>query len=358
MAAGTANITPWKIREVLNQQIEPQCAHETHSHAPESDPYKQHRQHKKGYTDWSQFHIISMHRQLKCNFEGNQFKSSQAALTPRLSWQHNKAQSRFTKGSICQYCLYYVEFPAGVKLNIFYSLEADIRQPMRCVPIKGMENKYAHLAERCSSLPPTALSLLPEQSQRHPPCSFSFSSLLLSSLSFFMAAIVPFHHTVGWKRTLTHRWLSESTPPTHTHTLPSVPLGCKPTVWKLILWVHASALCMFMSNIWNKWHPLAGTTQINLVNSQARGKARATEKVAHLMADKRSACIIQLIPERGAFYAAFTKASTSQCTHGPHKHTNTRTQTLTQTQGLVFASWEKTGLPLSFCQIKYTVRAS
>lgn len=80
---------------------------------------------------------------------------------------------------------------------------------------------------------------------------------------------------------------------------------------------------MFISNIWNKWHPLAGTTQINLVNSQARRAAQATEKVAHLMVHKRSACIIQLIPERGTFYAAFTKASSSQCTHGTHKYTNT-----------------------------------
>lgn len=95
--------------------------------------------------------------------------------------------------------------------------------------------------------------------------------------------------------------------------------------------MHASALCMFMSNIWNKWHPLAGTTQINLVNSQARRAAQATEKVAHLMADKRSACIIQLIPKRGTFYAAFTEASTSQCACGAHKYTDTQTLTHTQT---------------------------
>lgn len=68
--------------------------------------------------------------------------------------------------------------------------------------------------------------------------------------------------------------------------------------------------------------------------------------MAHLMADKRSACIIQLIPERGTFYAAFAKASTRQCTHC----TQTHTHTLTQTQGLVFASWEKTGLPFHFAK--------
>lgn len=86
---------------------------------------------------------------------------------------------------------------------------------------------------------------------------------------------------------------------------------------------------MFMSNIWNKWHPLAGTTQINLVNSQARRAAQATEKVAHLMADKRSACIIQLIPERVHFMQHLLKhpqvnvgrAHTNTQTHIlPHKH--------------------------------------
>lgn len=101
-----------------------------------------------------------------------------------------------------------------------------------------------------------------------------------------------------------------------------------------------------MSNIWNKWHPLVETTQINLVNSQAGRAAQATEKVTHLMADKRSACIIQLIPERGTFYAAFAKACTRQCKHGTHKHTDTPIQT----QGLVFASWEKTGLPFHFAK--------
>lgn len=105
---------------------------------------------------------------------------------------------------------------------------------------------------------------------------------------------------------------------------------------------------MFMSNIWNKWHPLAGTTQINLVNSQARRVPQATKKEGHLMADERSACIIQLIPERGAFYAAFTKASTGKCTHGTHKYKHTHTPT--QIQGPVFASWEKTGLPFHFAK--------
>lgn len=32
MAVGKANITLRKIREVLNQQIEPQCAQQTHTH--------------------------------------------------------------------------------------------------------------------------------------------------------------------------------------------------------------------------------------------------------------------------------------------------------------------------------------
>lgn len=114
-----------------------------------------------------------------------------------------------------------------------------------------------------------------------------------------------------------------------------------------------------MSNIWNKWHPLAGTTQINLVNSQAGRAAQATEKVAHLMADKRSACIIQLIPERGTFYAAFTKASTSQCTHGTHKYTDTQTHTYSHTNtGTCVCILGKDWTPLPFCQIKYTVRAS
>lgn len=109
-----------------------------------------------------------------------------------------------------------------------------------------------------------------------------------------------------------------------------------------------------MSNIWNKWHPLAGTTQINLVNSRAGRAAQATEKVAHLMADKRSACIIQLIPERATFYAAFAKASTRQRTHGAQQtHTYSHTNT-----GTCVCILGKDWTPLPFCQIKYTVRAS
>lgn len=35
-------------------------------------------------------------------------------------------------------CYHYCrEFPAGAGLNIFYSLEADIRYPMRCIPLKA-----------------------------------------------------------------------------------------------------------------------------------------------------------------------------------------------------------------------------
>lgn len=48
MAAGTANITLWQIREGLNQQIEPQCVQQTHTHTPESNPYTQYRQHLSG----------------------------------------------------------------------------------------------------------------------------------------------------------------------------------------------------------------------------------------------------------------------------------------------------------------------
>lgn len=106
---------------------------------------------------------------------------------------------------------------------------------------------------------------------------------------------------------------------------------------------------MFMSNIWNKWHPLTGTTQINLVNSQAKRTAQATEKVAHLMADKGSACIIQLIPERVHFMQHLQKHPLVNVRRA-HINTQTHTHTLTQTQGLVFASWEKTGLPFHFAK--------
>lgn len=216
-------------------------------------------------------------------------------------------------------------------------------------PIKGMGNKYAYLAERCTSLLQLHCHFSPSTS--------SLSSMLLflfppSPPSFFIAAIVSLHHIIGWKGTLTHRWLSRSS--TWFDRLrgpPPVPLGCKTTVEKLVLWVHASALCMFMSNIWNKWHPLAGTTQINLVNTQAKRAAQATEKEAYLTADRRSACIIQLIPERGTFYAAFT----TKCTHGTHtqKHTYSNTNT-----GTCVCILGKDWTPLPFCQIKYTVRAS
>lgn len=63
---------------------------------------------------------------------------------------------------------------------------------MRCVPLKGMENKYAYLAERCTSSNCTLTS----------PRALRLSSILFfffypSPLSFFMAAIVPFHHIIG-----------------------------------------------------------------------------------------------------------------------------------------------------------------
>lgn len=64
------------------------------------------------------------------------------------------------------------------------------------------------------------------------------------------------------------------------------------------------------------------------------------------MADKRSACIIQLIRERDTFYETFAKACIRQWKRGTHKHADTPTQT----QGLVFASWETTGLPFHFAK--------
>lgn len=129
---------------------------------------------------------------------------------------------------------------SGVKLNSFYILQADIRRPMRCGKYVCIWSRIIHISPYRAPCP----ILLPFFS---PLCSF-FP---------FMAAIVPFHHITGCGGTLTRCWLSKSfTWFDMPRGPPSLPLGCKTTIRELILWVHASALCMFMSNIWNKWQSI------------------------------------------------------------------------------------------------------
>lgn len=145
-------------------------------------------------------------------------------------------------------------------MHISYILDADMKHPMRCDPLKTwkISMHVRHNATCRDDL---------------------FSCALVAFFFLFMVATVPFHYISSSERTLTHCWLSRhdligwGPPPPHT---PHKSLwAVKQQPRSLFLWEHASALCMFMSNIWNKLHPLAETTQINLVNSQAESAARA-----------------------------------------------------------------------------------
>lgn len=154
-------------------------------------------------------------------------------------------------------------------------------------PIKGVENKYGYLAERSPSLCPSICTL-----QFFNP--FPLSSIFLSFFLYGTNCSCSSHHQLKEKF---YTLLTQQEAPPHLNAVPctaTIPLGCKTTVWKLVLWVCACALCMFISNIWNKWHRLAETTQICLVNSQARRKV-ARRKSGPLDGRQWSACIIQLI---------------------------------------------------------------
>jgi len=88
-----------------------------------------------------------------------------------------------------------------------YLLQSGSRHkaPNEMCPIKGMENNCAYLVGHCTSL----FQLHPLSAKS--PLSLSSTPFFpLLFYSFFMTAIVPFHHIIGWKRTLTLCWLSKS----------------------------------------------------------------------------------------------------------------------------------------------------